>query len=250
MESMAAGNWEEHWRAYDAAVQRNPAHRFRRELIFSTLDRSNARPLRILDLGCGQGAFLRDARERFPDAQLAGVDLSAAGLELAGRRVPDARLFRADFASADPLPAELRGFATHVVCSEVLEHLDDPALVLRKVAPALSDGGRLVVTVPGGPRSAFDLHIGHRRHYSTRELESLLRSAGYQTVELRGAGFPFFNLYRCAVILRGRRLVEDIGQSRPLSRGTMLAMAAFDRLFALNLNGTGLGWQIFGVYRR
>ncbi len=241
--------WDRHWAAYDEAARRNPAHRFRRGLIFSALERSAQPGMRILDLGRGQGDFLREARERFPGAELAGVDGSTAGLELARKRAPGAHLLRLDLTGDGPLPAELASFATHMVCSEVLEHLDDPAVALRKAAPALAPGGQLLVTVPGGPRSAFDIHLGHRRHYSPRDLEQLLRGAGYETVEVRGAGFPFFNLYKLAVILRGRRLAQDLDHARPLSRASLVALAAFDQLFRLNGNRTRLGWQTFGVFR-
>ncbi len=245
----SAAAWDRHWIAYDEAARRSPANRFRRALIFAALERSAQPATRILDLGCGQGDFLREAAWRLPGAQLAGVDGSASGLEIACKRAPLARLFTADLASADPLPRELDGFATHIVCSEVLEHLDEPVTALRKAAPALAPGGQLVVTVPGGPRSAFDLHLGHRRHYSPRDLEHLLGRVGYELIEVGGAGFPFFNLYRLAVILRGQKLVHDLDQARPLSRTSALAMSAFGLLFRLNVNGTALGWQTFGVFR-
>jgi SAM-dependent methyltransferase len=245
-----ADDWERHWRAYDEATRRNPAHRYRTALVLQAIRAERGAPLRLLDVGCGQGAFLAEARRRFPAAELAGVDGSAAGLDLAGERVPGARLFRADFASADPLPAELHGFATHAVCSEVLEHLDDPGALLRKLAPAIAPGGLLVITVPGGPRTAFDLHIGHRRHYSPRELRALVGAAGYEPVAVRGAGFPFFNVYKAVVMLRGKRVARDVDQARPLSRASALAMSAFDLLFRLNHDGTGLGWQTFGIFRR
>jgi SAM-dependent methyltransferase len=248
MKESAAG-WDSHWTRYDEATRRNPAHRFRRALIMSQLERSAGMPMRILDLGCGQGDFLREARERFPEARLAGVDGSTAGLELARRRVAGARLFRTDLATEDPLPSELQGFATHVVCSEVLEHLDEPASALRKAAQALAPRGQLIVTVPGGPRSAFDIHIGHRRHYSPRELESLVRAAGYESIEVRGAGFPVFNLYKLVVILQGRRLARQADQATPPSRASALAMMAFDWLFRLSGDRTRLGWQTFGVFR-
>ena len=107
------------------------------------------------------------------------------------------------------LGAEFRGWATHAVCSEVLEHLDDPEAMLANVRPFLAPGCKLVITVPAGPRSAFDKHIGHRAHFTTTRLERTLRAAGLDVVDLRGAGFPFFNLYRLAVVLRGKKLIED-----------------------------------------
>jgi SAM-dependent methyltransferase len=241
--------WEQHWHDYDAAAQRNPAQRYRRELIFSLLENAQEEPLRILDLGCGQGDFLAEAGRRLPGAQLAGVDLSSTGLTRTQLRVPLARLHQADFESEEPLPAELRGFATHVVCTEVLEHLDSPRILLRKVSPALAPGGKLLITVPGGPRSAFDIHIGHRRHYGPRDLEALVCGAGYEAVEVKGAGFPFFNLYKLMVILRGKKLVEEAVHSKLPQRASMAAMRAFDTLFRLNHDGTGLGWQTFGVFQ-
>lgn len=241
--------WEGHWTAFDEATQKNPAHRYRRGLIFSAIEGRAPGPLRIVDLGCGQGDFLRAARARFPEAELAGIDLSQAGMDLARRRVPQARFFRADFAAPQGLPAELSGFATHIICSEVLEHLDQPELVLANVKQLLAPGGQLVVTVPGGPRSAFDLHIGHRRHYSPQSLKALVEGAGYQSERVEGAGFPFFNLYKLVVIMRGKRLARDLDQQQGVSRASELAMAAFDRLFRFNSTSTGLGWQTFGIFR-
>ena len=248
--TQAGGEWDAHWQAYDAATKRNPAHRYRRALIFDVLSRAPAGPMRLLDVGCGQGDFLADASARLPGAELAGIDFSDAGLAFARARVPQARFFRADFSKATSLPSELVGYATRAVCSEVLEHLDDPRSLLTGLHSLLQPGAELVVTVPGGPRSAFDLHIGHRRHYSPGELETLMRAAGYAPLFVQGAGFPFFNLYRLAVILRGDRLVRDLDQKHALSSTSKTAMALFDRLFLLNTDHTRLGWQTFGAFRR
>ena len=57
-----------------------------------------------------------------------------------------------------------------------------------------------VVTVPGGPMSAFDRHIGHRRHFSPDDLRAVLLAAGFQVERTTGVGFPFFNLYRLVAI--------------------------------------------------
>ena len=75
-----------------------------------------------------------------------------------------------------------------------------------------------MVTVPGGPRSAFDRHIGHRRHFTPAALRSLLSGAGFDVERVTRAGFPFFNLYRLAVIARGRKLIEDLESARRPTR--------------------------------
>jgi hypothetical protein len=113
----------------------------------------------------------------------------------------------------------------------------------------MSPGCTLIVTVPGGPMSAFDRHIGHRRHYSVAELRDLLESSGFSVRTAAAAGFPFFNLYRAAVILRGNALVQDVSNNPPgiarLARSALMFM--FRGLFALNRTHGNWGWQILAV---
>jgi SAM-dependent methyltransferase len=244
----SAKEWEQHWDAFDDATRLGPAPAYRRGLIFAALGRAAA-PTRLLDLGCGQGDFLQAAGAQFPQAELVGVDLSEVGLASAQKKVPRARLVQADFSNESPLPEWLTGSVSHMVCAEVVEHLDQPAPFLRKAATLLAPGGELIITVPGGPRSAFDLQIGHRRHYSPAELGALAAEAGLSPVRLVGAGFPFFNLYRLVVVARGERLSEDIRGAQP-TLVARTAMRAFGLLFRANSDRTALGWQTFGVFRK
>ncbi|HIJ42603.1 MAG TPA: methyltransferase domain-containing protein [Rhodospirillaceae bacterium] len=150
--------------------------------------------------------------------------------------------------SAAEAPEPLRQWAGHAVCSEVLEHLDDPAGVLANARAFIKPGGRLVITVPGGPMSAFDRHIGHRRHYTKALLGQVLLAAGFETAKVAAAGWPMFNLYRLAVLLRGGRLIEDAaGAPGPLAR---TAMGLFRHLMRLTLADTPWGWQIVAVARK
>ena len=85
----------------------------------------------------------------------------------------------------------------------MLEHVESRGALIRNAAPYMAPGCSLVVTVPGGPMSAFDRHIGHRRHFSPSDLRDLLRGAGFEIEMGGGRAFPFFNIYRLVVILRG-----------------------------------------------
>lgn len=243
-------DWNRHWDEYSAAQSRNPAQHYRRRLAMRLLERNGA-PRRLLDIGSGQGDFLRAARERWPGTELAGVELSQSGIEQTRAKVPDAVLQRRDLSlDGEPLP-ELVGWATHAVCSEVIEHVDDDAAFLRRAGPYLAPDAVLVVTVPGGRMTAFDRHTGHRRHYTPALLAETMRSAGLHVERSVGAGFPFFNLFRLLLIARGDKLVEDISaprgeEPRFLARG---AMAAFRPLFRLTLTRSPWGKQIIGVAR-
>ncbi len=244
--------WDAHWQRFDSATQRNPAERMRSRSVLRGLALGEA-PARVLDIGSGQGQLAAMIGDAYPRAEVLGLELSAAGVALAARRAPSARFLQWDLLGDRAPPERWAGWATHAVCSEVLEHVDDPVRLLRTAARFMSPGCRLVVTVPGGRRSAFDIHIGHRRHYDRAALANLLRGAGFEPVRILAVGFPFFNLYRLTVIARGRRLVQDVtaerGTGGTLPGTVRLAMRAFDLLFRLNLDGIPWGWQIVGTAR-
>jgi 2-polyprenyl-3-methyl-5-hydroxy-6-metoxy-1,4-benzoquinol methylase len=248
--SIDRDDWNRHWEDYSGAAERNPAQRYRRQIIGKLLARFGCgQKSRILDVGSGQGDLARDLRLMFPAAEIAGVELSSAGVDIARQKVPAARFFQRDLLESCQDPGTLRAWAEFAVCSEVLEHVDEPGLLLTNAAKYLTAGATLLVTVPGGPQSQFDRYIGHRRHYTPAMLRALLEANGF-TVELATtAGFPFFNLYRAVVILRGKRLVTDVARSSS-ERSNLLAsiaMAVFQVLFAFNLLGTRLGWQTIAI---
>jgi SAM-dependent methyltransferase len=137
--------------------------------------------------------------------------------------------------------------AGYAVCSEVLEHVDDPVLLLHNSKSLLLPGCRLVVTVPGGPRSAFDRHIGHRRHFEAEDLRCVLTDAGYIVERVLRAGFPFFNLYKLTIIARGRRFIADVENRAHPSLAELAAKRFFDAGFRHVRNDSPLGWQMAAV---
>ena len=242
-------DWDDLWEHYAAAAKYSPTQIYRRGLTLRLLERSGT-PQRLVDFGSGPGDLLDDARRRWPATKLLGIELSARGVELAKEKVPGAEFIQADLES-DQAPAErFTGWGTHAACSEVLEHVDDPVALLRNARSYLRPGARLVVTVPGGSISAFDRHIGHRRHYTPELLEQTFAAAGLETAMVGGAGFPFFNFYRWFVITRGEKVIEDVFASGGrLSVSARLAMLAFRPLLAISLPRSPWGTQIFGVAR-
>jgi SAM-dependent methyltransferase len=242
--------WGRHWDRYAASAERNPAQHYRRKLILSMLCATGSEfarnplpagvpPERVLDIGSGQGDFAADVTVVFPGAKLLGLELSASGVAAARRKVPGAEFVQWDFLAERQPPAGRRNWATHAVCAEVLEHLDEPERLLANASPWLAPGCRLVVTVPGGPMSQFDRHIGHRKHYRPEELRALLERTGFRVESAHGAGFPFFNLYRRVVIARGSKLIGDVAGEPSLA--ARMAMRGFDELFRWNLSTRG--WQ-------
>jgi hypothetical protein len=96
--------------------------------------------------------------------------------------------------------------------------------------------------------SAFDRHIGHRRHFAVKSMRDLLEQAGFVVERSTRAGFPFFNLYRLIVLLRGERLVDDVAHGTG-PRPAPLVMRIFAVLFRLNLTRSPWGWQVLAAAR-
>jgi SAM-dependent methyltransferase len=244
-------DWDQHWSGMHRAVRLNPAQDFRRRLILYHLGRTfggSNQPLRLLDVGCGTGDFARDFKQAFPRGEYTGLDISAVGIELCRQTVPEATFVVQDLVNDASVDPRFQGWATAAVCSEMLEHVDEPERILEHIKPYLAPGASLILTVPGGPMSAFDRHIGHRQHFTNQSVQSLLDRSGYRTDGVWGAGFPFFNIYRMTVIARGRKLLGDVSRPAELFSPLFLAaMTVFGVLFRFNRYRSKLGWQRVAV---
>ena len=101
------------------------------------------RGARVLDVGCG----LTDLASRLPS--YVGCDQWDEVLEENRRRHPRGRFLAWDVLATDA-PEEVRAASPFdaVLMLALLEHLADPAAALRRAAPLLAPGGRVVVTTP------------------------------------------------------------------------------------------------------
>ena len=147
-----------------------------------------------------------------------GFELSEVGVGISRAKVPTATFHQVDLFAPPAEVSCLENQADVVVCSEVIEHVDDPVGFCHRIRSYLKPGGQLLVTVPGGPMSAFDHFIGHRRHYDRTSIARVLDAAGFKVEAVKLAGFPFFNLYRLVIILLGKRLISNVKSGGERSR--------------------------------
>ncbi len=106
---------------------------------------------RLLDVGCGHGLLLDEARRR---------GYEASGVELSRTAAAYARGTLGLDVAEVPLE-EVTGRYEVVVLADVVEHLDDPAGALRACAELVADGGVLCVVTPD-PTSATARLAGER----------------------------------------------------------------------------------------
>lgn len=239
-------DWDTLWSEYSRAADYNPAVAYRRRIIRRLLEIDpHQTGVRMLEMGSGTGQFASEFCPQFPGVNYLGLDMSAEGVQQAKIRVPAARFAVCNLLQPVVTDEVLSFGATHALCSEVLEHVDDPESLLRNSGSGMANGCRLIVTVPGGPMTEFDKHIGHRKHFTSKQLELILIKAGFEVIKSTGIGFPFFNLYRLVLLSRGKGLVQLVSGSP--SNLIRLGYYIFNALNCLNVDFGG--WQIVAVAR-
>jgi 2-polyprenyl-6-hydroxyphenyl methylase/3-demethylubiquinone-9 3-methyltransferase len=137
----------------------------RRALLASVLD-AHVRPgSRWLDLGCGSGILTGDLLER--GATVVAVDGSGPMLAHAQASIPETLRHEVQWIQSDAQALTMLGDKAFdgVVCSSVLEYLDDPRAAIREAARVLKDHGRLIVSVP-------------RKRSLVRTIQKVARRAG------------------------------------------------------------------------
>lgn len=247
-------NWNDHWDKYSNSASDNPAQKYRHQLMINIIKSKYSKndTFNILDIGSGQGDFLLRLAKEFPKSHLVGFELSETGVMESKIKVPNATFLQVDIIHTNQNLDNFINWASVICCSEVLEHIDDPKQFLELIFPFLNLEGIIIITVPGGPMSSFDRHIGHRKHFSADDLKLLLFKAGYFSPKVYKTGFPFFNLYRLVTIIRGDRLITDVEKSYKGFTKTLsiIVMNTFNFFFKLNLSNSPFGWQIIGSARK
>ena len=144
---------------------------------------------RVLDLGCGDGAFAATLLQAGCVVTMA--DVAGEALRRARARAPGAEAVA--LVEGAPLPFDEDAFDV-VWAGEVLEHVADVVGLLAEVRRVLRWGGRLLVTTPWHGRlvvatdAHFDPRADHLRFFSARTLSAVLDDAGFPSAQVRRAG--------------------------------------------------------------
>jgi 2-polyprenyl-3-methyl-5-hydroxy-6-metoxy-1,4-benzoquinol methylase len=155
-----------------------------------------------LELGSYQGHFTKRLLRHFPD--LTCVEASDAALAEARRSLGD----QATFVHASFETANLSRRYDHIVLTHVLEHLDDPVKILRRINDEwLSDRGRLFLVCPNANAPSRQIAVkmglishnsavtpaeaehGHRRTYGFDTLERDALAGGLEVIHRSGIFF-------------------------------------------------------------
>ena len=160
---------------------------------------------RVLDVGCGAGTLSLYLASK--GIHVAGVDISTRAIEaceITARRLHLEK--NADFMVLDFLKKSIEREFDLVLCLELLEHLEDDILAIKKIYANLEDDGVMIISTPAknaplyklGLTKREDKRSGHLRRYTMEELTGLLEDEGLKIVETRKTegifrNFLFYN---------------------------------------------------------
>jgi SAM-dependent methyltransferase len=131
---------------------------------------------RLLDIGCGNGAFLSAFSRATTGWRFAGTEWSDKYLPIVEAIPGVEQLYMGDV-------ADVPGMFDFVSLIHALEHIPEPVDVLRRVAAKLYPGGLLFIEVPNLARNPFDLLVAdHASHFTPDALVGLLEAAGFDLV--------------------------------------------------------------------
>ncbi len=146
----------------------------RSQQIISEISKLDAFPAGgdLLDIGCGNGAFLSAFADSFPGWRLSGQEWGVQNRE----HVLSLQNVESFYTS---LPHDRAFDAISLV--HVLEHITNPVSYLRHLTSMLKPGGMLILETPNIARNPFDLAIyDHCSHFTMQTLHGVLEHAGYR----------------------------------------------------------------------
>ena len=167
--------------------------------------------LRVLDVGCG-GGILADSMAR-AGADVLGIDLAHKALKVAQLHALEAQTQGVDYReiSAELLAAEQPNTFDVVTCMEMLEHVPDPAAVVKACASLVKPGGYVFFsTINRNAKSFLFAIVGaeyllnmlprgtheYRKLIKPSELASYCRGANLESVQTKGMEYnPFTRHY-------------------------------------------------------
>lgn len=180
------------------------------------------RPGGVLELGSFKGAFTKRLASHFTD--IIGVEASSEAIKEAKRVVGS----KAEFVHDRFETLQLEQQFPNIVMTHVLEHIDDPIGILRRINEEwLAPGGRFFLVCPNANAPSRQIAVkmglishnsavteaeeehGHRCTYSLDLLESEARLAGLKVVHRSGIFFKALANYQWDLLLQTDIVSKD-----------------------------------------
>jgi O-antigen biosynthesis protein len=178
-------------------------------------------PDRILEIGCGRGAFGTEVKRKYPGVEYIGLELDEKAVKIARSRLNKVIMANIEEINLEQLDINKESF-DFIICADVLEHLYDPWQVLFKLHAYLKPEGKILASIPNAQNISLILELlngnwtytefglldaTHIRFFTLNEIFRLFAGTGYKVID-------------CASIIQAQ-LGED-GWPRDLDFGKIM----------------------------
>lgn len=162
------------------------------QIINRHLNDSKNQRCSILDLGCGVGTISFYLANK--GHEVMGLDISEKAIGVCKKT---SKLLNLDnktkFIRADFQSRKIFKKFDLIICSEILEHLEDDKLALKKIKKLMNKSGLLIISVPSsnaplykiGYAKSFDKRVGHLRRYSVEQIKRLVSKENFEIIEIK-----------------------------------------------------------------
>lgn len=180
----------------------------------------------ILEVGMGQGRFLKKIARLRSDAQLYGIDISKAAIEAA----KEENSFKGQFIAGDAqeLPFSCDFFDV-VVIADVLEHLDNPQKAIWEVKRVLKPGGIFHFFVPCEEqpftldwflrktnflslKDFTKIHFGHIQYFSQTDIKRLT-NPHFSKISITYSAHWISQIFHLLTLYLPKKLISLLGKN-------------------------------------
>ena len=208
---------------------------FTYHIVLSFIDKYLQPEMKVLDIGCGIGTISLYVANK--GNEVLGIDISEKAVNAAQKSAEILGVKNASFKAINFLDTDLQEKFDFIIFNNVIEHLPDDESAPQKIYKLLEMDGILFLStcLDSDPlhrlkimffgKDESDIRVGHLRRYSKYGLSQLLKSNGFDIIEMRGVeGFfrsflfttkignwflRFANLY---VIKQITTLIDDLSK--------------------------------------
>lgn len=192
----------------------------RSDKLLGTLVERNLLPAagKLVDVGCGSGAFLAACGLHLPEWQLVGLE-QAAKYEQKIRSLPGVVDFQ-------PVPLDqLKGEYSVMTLIHVLEHIPAPSKTIAALSRHLASEGVFFIQVPSYEENPFELVVAdHSSHFSGRQLLRVMKAAGSRATHENLGWLPkelSLVSSKCGAHERERPSAAEINETETFVRGRL-----------------------------
>lgn len=241
---LSSADYDAQWAQLRDFIRFNPGARSRRRLIRKELSNLPT-PDSILDAGCGLGYTIADLRDVCGEAAITGMDFSADAIQWAAERFPSD-----EWICADITQLKLNRTFDVVVCTEVIEHIEDVDLVLANLCMLTTPGGCLILTTQAGRVHATERFVGHIRHFERSDLIRKLTELGMVVERSAQWGWPGMSMLKYIANVKPKTTIARLGSGEYSRLMRFLNHLAYAFVRLSSLPSSRLGCQIVITVRR